>query len=117
MGRELEREARGEEPVEDTTRAGFWNQLADQLRETTVLGRAGDWADDAGDDFDYEPDSEYEAREAALRRAVKKHPLTTLATTYMRKAHKWLETSDDDLKEVARELLDAAGRPLITFKC
>lgn len=111
MGRELEREARGEDPVDDATRASFWDQLADQLRETTVFGRAGDWVDGDGDDSDYEPDPEFEAREREHRRAVKDHPLTTLAYTYMKKAHKWLESSDVDLKAVAKELLDAAGRP------
>jgi len=39
MGREMEREARGEAPVDDATQRAFWNQLADQLREAARLLR------------------------------------------------------------------------------
>lgn len=111
MGREMERRARGEEPVDDATQETFWSQLANQLREATVFGRAGDWADDAGDDFDYEPDPGYDAREEALSRAVDGHHLTTLSHSYMKKADAWLRSSDNDLKSVAQELLEAAGSP------
>ena len=37
MGDELERDVRGEKPVEDATNAAFWNGLADKLRETMVF--------------------------------------------------------------------------------
>ena len=108
MGDELEREADGREPVDNATQEAFWNQLADQLRETTVFARAGDWADDIGDDVDYEPDPEYEAREARVSQAVNEHPLTMLVRSYMMKVHAWLKASDGDLKAVAGELLEAA---------
>jgi hypothetical protein len=111
MGREVERTIHGEEPVDDATRESFWNQLADQLRETSIFGRAGGWADDIGDDFDYEPDPEYEARQEALARAVDEHPLTTLAHSYMMKVDAWLKSADGDLKAFARELTEAAGSP------
>jgi hypothetical protein len=110
--RELKREIGEEAPIDDATQQAFWSHLADQLRETTVFRSAGDWAGDIGDDdFDYEPDPEYEAREEARRRAVDEHPLTTLAHTYMAKVHTWLESSDGDLKAVAQEMLTAAKSP------
>lgn len=124
MGREMERKARGEPPADDATRQSFWDQLADQLRETTVFGRAAsaaqddtDWTDTSEDDFDYEPEPEYEAREEALRRSVGEHPLTTLAHTYMQKVHAWLESSDSDLKTVAAQLMEAAGSPFDKTDC
>ena len=109
MGRELEQKARGESPTDDATQQSFWNHLADQLREATVFGHAGDWADDHELDLDAIPDPAYEAREAAVQRAVDEHPLTTLAYTYMKKVDAWLKSSDDDLKTLAVELLAAAG--------
>jgi len=108
--RELEREMARAAPVDDATQVSFWKQLADQLRDTTIFGHAGDWSDAVpGDDFDFEPVPAYEAHEAALSQAVDEHPLTTLAHSYMEKTHAWLKSSDEDLKAVAQELLSAAG--------
>ncbi len=107
--RELEREARGEPPPDDATQRDFWNQLAEQLREATVFGRPGDWADEVEYEFDDTPDPLYEKREEELERAVKEHPLNTLAHSYMMKVAAWLESSDTDLKAVAQELLESAG--------
>ena len=110
--RELEREMGEKAPVDDATQEAFWGQLADQLRDATVFSSAGDWGDDMADDgFDYEPDPEFEAHQGKLRSAVNEHPLTELANTYMKKAHAWLESSDNDLKAVAQELLTAAKSP------
>lgn len=53
MGREMKRETRGDQPVEDATNAAFWNGLAERLRETTVFGPRDQWA--AGDD-DFDED-------------------------------------------------------------
>ncbi len=107
--RELKREMGDEEPVDNATQEAFWSHLADQLRGTTICRNAGDWADCIGDDdFNYEPDPGFEARQETLRRSVGEHPLTTFANTYMKKAHAWLNSSDGDLKAVARELLAAA---------
>lgn len=43
MGREMKREACGDQPVEDATNAAFWNGLAEKLRETTVFGPRDQW--------------------------------------------------------------------------
>jgi hypothetical protein len=110
MGDEMERTARGEEPVDDARQQSFWTQLAERLREASVFDRPGDWADDVGDDL-LEPDPEYEEREEAVGRAVREHPATALADTYMQRVHSWLESSDDDLKAVANELLASVGNP------
>jgi hypothetical protein len=112
MGRELEREARGEAPPEDATQEAFWSRLADQLRETTVFGKAGDWANDGADlDFDGGPDPEFEEHERTVERAMDANPVNKLAHDYMMKVHAWLESSDDDLKALAKELHEAAGSP------
>ena len=47
MGEEMERDARGEKAGDDATRQVFWNRLAEQLREATIRGQAGEWVDDA----------------------------------------------------------------------
>lgn len=110
MGRELKQNARGETPPDDATQRAFWDHLADQLREATVFGHPGDWVDADAPEVDATPDPAYEAREAAVRRAVDGHPLTALAYTYMKKVDAWLQSSDDDLKSMAAELLAAAGK-------
>jgi hypothetical protein len=109
-GRDIEREARGEQPVEDATNAAFWNGLAEKLRETTVFGPRDQWTADA-DDLDDVPDPEWEAREATHREAVRQHALCRLAMEYMQQADAWLKASDADLKEHAQSLLDAARSP------
>ena len=114
MGREMERQARGEKPEDDATRQGFWNRLADQLVVEKMKGRDADWTDDADIDFDAEPDPEYEKREESRRKAVDEHALTKTAEAYMMKVHKWLETADKDLKSVAKEMLEAAGNKFET---
>jgi hypothetical protein len=111
MARELERETRGGKPVEDATNAAFWNGLAGKLRETTVFGRAAEWADDDMDGFDAGPDPEWQAREAAHRGAVHGHALTRLAEEYLKQAGAWLKSADADLKAHAHRLLEAAGSP------
>jgi hypothetical protein len=110
MGREMEREARGDQPVEDATNAAFWNGLAEKLRETTVFGPRDRWAA-ADDDSDAGPDPEWETREATHREAVRQHALCRLAMEYMRRVDAWIKASDGDLKAHARSLLDAARSP------
>jgi hypothetical protein len=110
MGREMEREACGDQPVEDATNAAFWNGLAEKLRETTVFGPRDQWAAD-DDDFDDGPDPEWETREATRREAVRQHTLCLLAMEYMRQVDAWLKSSDTDLKAHAQGLLDAARSP------
>ena len=107
MGRELEREARGEKVGDDATHQAFWNQLADKLREATAFGRAGDWTDEV--DFDDTPDPAYEKRKEAHDKAVDEHPLMGMAHAYMDKVSEWMKAADEDLKAVAQELLKAAG--------
>ena len=109
MGRELEREARGEKTDEDATRAAFWNRLADKVREATVFRKAGEWADEVEFDPDETPDPALVARLDAHHQAVDEHPLVRLAHTYMDRAGEWLTTADGDLKSVAQGLLEAAG--------
>jgi len=111
MGREMEREACGGQPVEDATNAAFWNGLAEKLRETTVFGPRDQWAADVDDDFDDEPDPGWEVREAAREETVRQHALCRLAMEYMQQADAWLKFSDGDLKAHARSLLDAARSP------
>jgi len=74
-----------------------------------VFGVADEWADESDFDFDETPDPAFEARRDAHRQAVDKHPLVRLAHGYMDRAGAWLKTADNDLKAVARGLLDAAG--------
>lgn len=105
-GREVEREARGERPVEDAANAAFWNDLAEKLREATVFRDPEPWAPEAGA-VEVIPDPDWETREAAHREAVRQHPLSRLALDYRRQAGAWLKDSDADLKAYARGLLDA----------
>ena len=107
MGREMEREARGEKVGDDATHQAFWDELADKLREATVFGRAGEWTDEV--DFDATPDPAYEERREQRERAVDEHPLVGMSHVYMNKTGKWLKTAEGDLKAVAQELLTAAG--------
>jgi hypothetical protein len=111
MGREMEREAGGGKPIEDATNAAFWSGLADKLRETSVFGRANEWADECDDDFDVGPDPEWDAREKARQGAVRRHALSRLAEDYMKQADAWLKAANADLKTVAAELVDAAANP------
>ncbi len=108
MGRDIEREARGEKPVEDAANAAFWNNLAEKLRETTVFGPRDQWAPDVDDEFDDGPDPEWEAQETARREAVSRHALCRLSMEYLRQADAWLKASDADLKAHARSLMDMA---------
>ena len=110
MGRELEREARGEPPVEDATNAAFWNGLAEKLRETTIFGPRDQWEAHDGD-VDDGPDPEWESREAAHHEAVRQHPLCRLAMEYRQQVHGWLKAADGDLKAHAQSLLEAARSP------
>jgi hypothetical protein len=103
MGREMERESRGEAVDNDATNAEFWNRLADKVRETSVFGPAREWANDATGDLDVTPDPEWEARHDAQQRAVKRHPLVLLAHDYMNRTGAWLKAADEDLKAVAHE--------------
>lgn len=109
MGRDLEREARGEKTGDDATHAAFWDRLADKVREAAVFGLADECEDEL--EFDpYEiPDQALAARLEAHRKAVKKHPLVCMAHGYMDRAGAWLKTADTDLKAVAQELIKAAG--------
>ena len=50
-------------------------------------------------------------REEAHRCAVRSHSLVQLANHYREQAEIWLKTSDDDLKKVAQDLLEAAFSP------
>ena len=109
MGRELEREARGEKTNDDATHAAFWNRLADKVREATVFGKADEWADESEFDVGQTPDPAFEARLDAHRQAVEKHPLVSTAHAYMERVGAWLKTADEDLKTVAQGLLEAAG--------
>lgn len=113
MGRERDREAGDDPPVEDATNAAFWNSLADKLRETVVFGRAGEWADECAcaDDLDEKSRAEWEAQEEAHREAVGRHALSRLSEDYMRQADAWLKTANADLKQVANELREAAASP------
>jgi hypothetical protein len=112
MGQEMEREARGEKVGDDATHLAFWNRLADQLREAPVTGQAGEWAD--AFELDETPDPVLEKRREDREKAVEEHPLTRMAHAYMNKVSAWLDTADDDLKTVARELLAAAGSKFAT---
>jgi hypothetical protein len=109
--RDIEREARGGQPVEDATNASFWSNLAEKLRETTVFGPRDQWAADVDDDLDDGPDPEWEAREATHRKAVRQHVLCRLAMQYMQQTDAWLKSSDADLKAHAQGLLEAARSP------
>ncbi len=117
MGREFEREAKGEADVKDATNADFWNGLAETLRETTVFGKASEWED--ADDLEWQaiPDSEWQARENARRNAVKAHPLMRQAETYRKCVDSWLKGADADLKALARELMEAAGNRFDDSDC
>ncbi len=110
-GRDIERQSRGGQPVEDATNATFWNTLAEELRETTVFGPRDQWPTDADESLDDRPDPEWEAREANHREAVKQHALCRLAGEYMRQADAWLKSSDADLKAHAQSLVEAARIP------
>ncbi|MFZ4396156.1 MAG: hypothetical protein ACOYOU_11085 [Kiritimatiellia bacterium] len=107
MGRELEREARGEEVCKDATNAAFWNRLADQVREKAIFGATE--ARTEGVDVDLMPDPSWEARHDAQQQAVKRHPLVRTSHDYMLRAGNWLKTADHDLKAVAQGLLEAAS--------
>ncbi len=109
MGQDLKRGLKDNETDHDATQQSFWNQMAERLREATVLGKEKEWEYEDDFEFDYEPDPEYEKRERALKTKTDSHPLTQLANTYRKKAHKWLQSSDDDLKAVAEDMLQAAG--------
>ena len=108
MSRELEREANGEEPDDDATQASFWNQLADQVRETTLFNDVDEWEDEFDSDVDELPDASVETRIDAHRQAVEKHPLVVLSHSYMLRTDAWLKDVDADLKTVAQTILDAA---------
>ncbi len=108
-GRELEREARGEQAGDDATRAEFWNRLADKVHETAAFGPADAWADEFDFELDPTPDPALVARVEAHHQAVGEHPLVRLAHAYMKGADAWLKTADGDLKAVAQGLLAAAG--------
>jgi hypothetical protein len=108
MGRELEREARGEKAGDDATNQAFWNQLADTLRESMVVGQADEWGDGPAFDFDETPDRAFEKRMKDREEAVDRHPLIGMAHAYMGKVSAWLKTADGDLKAVAQELIEAA---------
>ncbi len=106
----LERRAKGEPPVTDTTRQAFWNELADNIRESSMFEQSMDGLDDTEYDFDDMPDnSVFEEQEKNRRAAVRKHALTRLAKTYMQKVGAMIKLFDSDFKDIADELVQSAG--------
>jgi len=108
MGQEMEEKAEGKPPVDDAVNADFWNRLAGKLRDERIGGRAAEWETD---DFPEEcdgPDPEWQAREAALDKTVREHPLLVAADEYMKKSHAWLKAAEGDLQAVARRLIEEA---------
>lgn len=114
MGRALKRKAREPDDAgdQDATNAAFWAELAEQVREVSIFGKPDDWGSEAETDSIPAPDPEWMAREETRRTAVRQHPLVRRAFEYMQRAKQWLDTSDADLKAVARDLLETACSPV-----
>lgn len=119
MEPELTRRAKGEAPEDlDATNRGFWDKLAEQVRNKSVESRLAppwddaDWGDADWDEL--EPDPEYEARERSLEEALAKHPLVVWSQEYMLRVGRWLKAAEKDLKAFAQELLESAGDSFAT---
>lgn len=99
----------GELPDEDAASGKFWDQLAANLRFATIFGHTEN--DLLYDDFDLEPDEDYELLSAKTENLTKKHPLIELSFQYMLETEKWLNSSSTDkaLKEIAQEWIEDAG--------
>ena len=111
MGREMEKRL-GEDAEEpdDTANSDFWASLAEKVREAQMFGgEREEWQELEPDDADFEIDQEWLEREEAVRDAVRKHPLSVMAYEYLKQAGDWAKGADQDLKALARELLEAAG--------
>jgi hypothetical protein len=109
MGKELEQEDAGVAGDSDSTQKAFWDKLAAQIRETSIVGEATVGADEVR--FDPDLDVDLETGAETRRQAVRSHPLVLLSQTYREKASAWLETADVDLKTAAEELLQSARTP------
>lgn len=114
MGPELTRLAKGEVPEDhDATNRGFWDQLAERVRNKTVESRLAPSWDDAGrgdsEWDDLQPDPAYEERERSLEESMAKHPLVVGSQEYMLRVGRWLKAAVGDLKAFAQELLESAG--------
>ncbi len=110
MGRALDRQVRGEPPIQDAANAEFWNDLAEELRETALF-RSHDFGTDFFSEDADEPDPAWEAREAARREAVERHALCRHAREYMRQVAAWLKSAEADLKAYARSLAESDPPP------
>ncbi len=103
-------------PDSDATNAAFWDTLAEQLREISIVGNPESDAlvppDDALDPEDGPDDTWLEQQEKRCEEA-KRHPLMILSRNYMMKVHDWIQTADSDLKVVARGMLEDAANPFV----
>ncbi len=96
-------------PDADAVNADFWNDLAEQLRDTKIFGNREAADVEAEDVFEFDDDDEaWRARTEEIEENKRKHPLRLLSCDYMMKVHKWLETADNDLKAVAQRLMEDA---------
>lgn len=122
MGKEMDAERKSDR--DDATNMVFWNNLAEQLNQASIMqGEQGwlqtDWRDDDGldaNDFLHEEEDEaemdeYMRKDAALQQQVNQHPLSRMAMEYMQRVQPWLKDSDADLKALAQEWVAAAKIP------
>jgi hypothetical protein len=122
MGKGMESERKSDR--DDATNMAFWNNLADQLNQTSIMqGEQGwlqtDWRDDDGldaNDFLHEEEDEaemdeYMRKDEALRQQVNQHLLSRIAMEYMQRVQAWLKDSDLDLKALAQEWMEATKTP------
>jgi hypothetical protein len=122
MGKEMESERKSDR--DDATNMTFWNNLAEQLNQASIMqAEQGwlqtDWRDDDGLDanaFLHEEEDaaemdEYMRKDAALQQQVRQHPLSRMAMDYMKCVQTWLKDSDTDLKALAQEWVEAAKTP------
>ncbi|MCF7838471.1 MAG: hypothetical protein K9N49_07555 [Candidatus Marinimicrobia bacterium] len=99
-------------PDTDATNAAFWESLAEQLVEVSMVSNSEPEAFDVGiEDLEAadEPDDAWLARDERRRQEQARHPLVILSRDYRMQVHAWLKTADGDLKAVARDLLEEAG--------
>ncbi len=111
MGREMERcLGEEEEAPDDTANSDFWTSLAEKVREAAMFGGEKEqWQELDPTDEDFEIDPEWLEREEEVHDAVRRHPLSVMAYEYMKHTGDWIKDADQDLKALARELVEAAG--------
>ena len=119
MGKEMEAERKSDR--DDATNMAFWNTLAEQLNQASILqGEQGwlqtEWRDDDGleanaflhEEEEQQEMDEYLRKEEALRQQINQHPLSRMAMEYMKRVESWLKAADADLKALAQEWMEAA---------